>query len=228
MSSIFRKLFDIHTAIGKIMISICIILVFAGVIGLLKGKIFPVEEVVSENYFIGDSIPLHDGNYNLTVNYAKTTNEVTILNKKGDEKTILGNFIVVNITISKDELSELNIYKIATNDFKLKDHTGIYVPLNSIMGAMGWDAINVHIDDKKGGHIMSSTKFPTKNSLKDYHYYNQPILHDEKTFDVIFKMDKGISVENELMVLEVDFYVGSSKHKKGSDIILLPKPSNID
>ncbi len=228
MGTVFRKLFDIHTAIGKVMTSICIIIVFLGVASFVKGKIFPSEEIVSENYFIGDFIPLHDGNYNLIVNYAKTTNEVVVLDKKGENKVVSGHFIIVNLTVIKTIQSELKTHKIDTNDFKLKDHTGVYIPLNSIIGALGWDAIDVHIDDNKGGHIMSSTKFSTKNSFKDYNYYNQPILDVETTFDVIFKMDNGINVEDELMVLEVDLYWGNGKYKKGFDVILLPKPTNID
>ena len=40
----------------------------------------------------------------------------------------------------------------------LKTILGIYTS-NDIMGAFGWDAIDVHIDEDGEGHVMSSTDF---------------------------------------------------------------------
>ena len=94
------------------------------------------------------------------------------------------------------------------------------------MGAIGWDAIDLHIDDKNGGHVMSSTSFQTTKAYKDYSYYEQQISIEQATYNIVFSLADKVKVESDLIVLEVDFYVGNTQLRKGSDIILLPKPSN--
>lgn len=218
------KFFAWHSKIGGICTIVCIVFIVGVGIGVLIKKLKPSVDVVEINYFLGDNVPLHDDNYTVVANYAITLNEVEVLDKKDMNKVIEGNFIVVNITLNRNQESELKIHKIDSNDFKLKDHTGVYVPLNSIFGAIGWDAIDVHIANKEGSHIMSSTSFSTKNAFKDYNYLKTPITDEKAVFNIIFRLEDNLKVENELMVLEVDFYYGWRKHKRGSEIVLLPKP----
>ena len=131
------------------------------------------------------------------------------------------------MTISQNKDSSLKVHKLDKNDFKLKDHTGVYVPLNSIMGAVGWDDLDIHFDEKDGGHVMSSTNFSTTNAYEDYTYINYEIKPESSlTFDLYFKMDKFVDVKNELIVLEIDFYNFSNGYRKGSDIVLLDNPFN--
>ncbi len=227
MGNILLKLFDIHSSIGKIFTTLCVALLITAIIGIFMGKtvIKKNDDIVETNHFLNESVPFHDNNYELKVNSAKNNSHISIKDKNGDMSEIDGQFICVNITISQRNDSKLKKHKIDTNDFKLKDHTGVYLPLNSIMGALGWDAIDVHIDDNENGHIMSSTTFSTTNVYDDYNYIGLDISSsDVFTFDLYFEMDEFIDVTKELIVLEVDFFYTSADYKKGTDIVLLNNP----
>ena len=226
MREFFAKLFDIHSALGKVFTIVSLSIVIVGVIGSILNWSNPQNKVVEFNYFIGDKVPLHDDNYELVVNYAFSSNEYLIVNKDGEIEIIEGNLIIVNLTLSKNSMSELGPYYLTDDDFKIKDHTGVYIPLNSTMGAMGWDAIDLHIDNENGGHVMSSTSFQTTKAYKDYSYYKQQISTEQTTYNIVFSVTSDVKVESDLIVLEVDFYIGNSQLRKGSDIILLPKPNN--
>ena len=230
MKSFLKNLFDIHSIIGKICTSLCVALAVCAVIGLVIGttKIAQKNDVVETNYFLNEIVPVHDNNYELIINEVKNYNSITIKDKKGNEKVVEGYFICVNISISQNESSQLKSHKIDKDDFKIKDHTGVYVPLNDIMGAVGWDAIDVHFDDTDGGHVMSSTKFKTTTLYEDYNYIDFHLIPDtEYTFNLYFKTTKFIDVSKELIVLEVDFYYFSNGYRQGTDIILLSRPENL-
>lgn len=227
MKDFLKKIFDIHSVIGKICILFCVTVV----IGLAFGttKIAKKNDVVAANYFLNETVQIHDSNYILIVNEVKNYNTLTIKDKKGNEKLVEGYFICVNISISQNENSLLKSHKIDKNDFKIKDHTGVYVPLNDIMGVVGWSAIDVHFDDSDGGHVMSSTNFKTTTLYEDYNYIDFYLIPGiEGTFNLYFKTSKFIDVSKELIVLEVDFYNLSNDYKKGTDIILLNRPDNLN
>lgn len=212
-----------HKLIGTVILIFFIVLVIIVIPGTIVKYSQNTEDVVMHNYFIGEHVPLHDGNYDLVINAAENRNEVSIKEKNGGIKIVQGNFIVINLTIFKNENSQLKVYKIGSGDFKLKNHTGVYMPLNEILGAFGWDALDIHVDEKNGGHIMSSTNFSTIKAMKDYNYYGRPVIYDELNLDIVFKAPSGLSVVDDLIVLEVDFYLGANDYKKGSDIILLSR-----
>ena len=230
MKDFLKKIFNVHETIGKICSSLCIVAAIAAIIGLITGttRIATKDDVVKTNYFLNETVNIHDENYSLIITNAKSSTEITYLDKELKEIKLDGNFILVSIEIYQNKLSTLKNHNLDCNDFKLKDHTGVYVPLNDIMGAVGWDALDVHIDEQNGGRVMSSTEFSTVNLYKDYNYINKEIMPGEifKT-TLIFKMDTAIDPLTELIVLEVDFYIGSSNYKKGSDIILLNRPENL-
>lgn len=230
MKNLFKTLFDIHSIIGKICTAFCVSAIVVALIGLPFGltKCSKNNEVVETNYFLYEIIPLHDSNYNVIINNVSSFNNITILNKKNTEKNISGNFIGIDIQITQNANSNLKPHKFDTNDFKIKNHTGVYVPLNDIMEPIGWDGIDVHIDDKEGGHVMSSANFSTTNCIKDFNYINKSISSG-KTIDITlyFKLPTDIIYESNLIVLELDFYNTSFKYKKGTDIILLPRPENL-
>lgn len=229
MKDFFKKLFDIHSFIGKICTLTCIGIAIAALVGLIIGKtkIAKQDDVVETNYFLNQEASLHDLNYSLIVNGVKSLDSISVIDKKNNKVEVTGYFISVNLSIFQTSESKLKPHKIDKNDFKLKNHTGVYLPLNDIMGAVGWDAIDVHIDDKDGGHVMSSTDFSTTNAYEDYKYISYEISPGTSTtFDLYFKMDKFIDVTKELVVLETDFYIGKDTYKKGTDIVLLNNPFN--
>ena len=226
MKKILKSIFDIHSVVGKICTTSCIFAFAVALIGLIFGttKIHKDNAVVETNYFLNENVMIHDGNFCVKVTTAYTSNQIEILTKDNDVEVKTGTFICVELLISQDGNSELSTHTLDANDFKLKDHTGVYVPLNDIMSMLDLDAIDVHFDSKDGGHVISSAEFSTKNAVKDYNYIDKEIEKEiSYNFVIYFDLGNNLRVEEELMVLEIDFFVGSNDYKKGSDIILLSR-----
>jgi hypothetical protein len=230
MKKFFKFIFDIHTVVGKICTGICVFLVIGGLLGLIFGttKIQKDNEVVETNNFLNENVMLHNDNFSVEATRAYTANQIEILSKDKNTETKTGTFICVELFVTQTGDSKLEPHTLDTNDFKLKDHTGVYIPLNDIMSILDLHAIDVHIDSKDGGHVMSSANFLTQSAVKDYNYIDK-VIDKEKIYNfvVYFDLGKNLKVEEELMVLEIDFFVGSNEYKRGSDIILLPRKNNI-
>lgn len=73
MKSFFRNLFDIHSIIGKICISLCVALAVYAAIGIVIGttKNGKKNDIVETNYFLNETVPVHDNNYKLIINEVK-------------------------------------------------------------------------------------------------------------------------------------------------------------
>lgn len=207
------------------------IVVVAVLVATLIGVLFGVKsckqrdtiETVEAKYFMGDTVVVHQ-NYEIKVNYAKTVYSVSYFKKKGDsEKTILqGEYIEVNLDVTKSLDSELKNHKLDANDFKLRNHSGVYLPLNTIMAFFDIDMVDVHIDTDENGFVMSTADFSNKNAIKDYSWVGTELKNGETiNITLFFNMKEGYKVEEDLMLLEVDFYTGRSGIKKGEDIVLL-------
>lgn len=226
MKKFLKSFFDIHSVIGKICTTSCIVAFIVALIGLIFGttKIHKDNDVVETNYFLNENVMIHDDNFCVKVTTAYTTNQIEILTKNNEIKVKTGTFICVELLISQTGNSELDPHTLDVNDFKLKDHTGVYVPLNDIMSILDLNAIDVHFDSKDGGHVMSSAEFSTKSAIKDYNYIDK-IIEKGNSYNFLIYFDLGnkLKVEEELMVLEIDFFIGSNDYKKGSDIILLSR-----
>ena len=226
MKKFLKSFFDIHGVIGKICTTSCIVVFVAALIGLIFGttKIHKDNDVVETNYFLNENVMIHDDNFCVKVTNAYTNNQIEILTKNNEAEVKTGTFICVELLISQTCNSELGPHTLDVNDFKLKDHTGVHVPLNDIMSMLDLDAIDIHFDSKDGGHVMSSAEFSTKSAIKDYNYIDK-IIEKGNSYNFLIYFDLGnkLKVEEELMVLEIDFFIGSNDYKKGSDIILLPR-----
>lgn len=222
----FFKFLDKYEKFKKpiqIVIYIFIAMVFAStIIGVIFGvKSCSAKEVTEAKYFISDTVKVHD-NFNIKVLSARTVSSISILKKESElsKSTKNGNFIAVEVEISKDVNSE-KVHKLDVNDFKLKDHTGLYLPLNTIMSFFNIDAIDMHVDTDDNGFIRSDVDFSTRNAAKDYTWVNKQITKEVMNFTIYFKMDENYKVEENVMVLEIDFYVGKNGIKKGEDIVLV-------
>ena len=227
MKNYFLKIWKCHEFIGKVLSIVIVFFVVVALIGLIDGrtKFLVPNDVVETNYFLNENVPVHDSNYNLVINDVCSLNTLTILDKNEEEIHKDGFFISLNVTMSQKENSTLSKHTFDKNDFKLKDHTGVYIPLSDIAGAIGWNLIDVHFDEADGGNVMSSTEFSTKKCVEDYNFIDQSIEHgEEKEFVIIFDMESNIRVEDNLIVLEVDLYNLSNGYRQGNDIVLLPRP----
>lgn len=179
-------------------------------------------ETVEAKYFMNETVTVHN-NFDIKVYYAKTVNSISyIKNKKDINKTVLqGNYIEVNLDITQRENSTKDSHKLDPNDFKLRNHSGVYLPLNDIMSLFDIDAMDVHIDTDENGFVMSSADFSNKNAVKDFTWVNTKLQKGETVnITLFFDMQEGYQVEKDLMLLEVDFYIGRSETTKGEDIVL--------
>lgn len=232
MTNIFVRIWRWHSWIGKVLTIFGSMLFVSGIIGLIFGisKCVKPDEVYYTNTFLNEDFSFHNKNYYGKVFSAETLNKITIKNKKNEFEEKNGHYISVHLSISQTSESTFKEHKIDNNDFKLKDHTGVYIPFNEIGSMVGWDMIDYHWDRAKNGFVISSADFKTQNTISDYSYIGSKIAPG-KTIDVTlyFWMDEQYNVENQVMVLEIDFRtsLNSNVNNLGEDIILLPRPLNL-
>ena len=211
-------------------IQICIY-IFAGglLIGALVGFLFfgkgcdstDTIETVKAEYFMNQTVKVHEG-YEVKVNYAKTVDSISYMKEKHDtEKTTLqGNYILVNLDLTRNLDSTARTHDLDVNDFKLRDHNGVYLPLNDIGSLIDMDMFDVHFITDENGSIISEADFDNKNAIKDYTWVGKELINGETiNLTLFFEMKEGYKVEEDLMLLEVDFYYGIG-NKKGEDIVL--------
>lgn len=134
MSKFFKFLDKYEKAKQPLQIVIYII-IGAAVVSTLIGVIFGLRsyyapELTEAKYFISDSVEVHQ-NFNIKVLSARTVSTISILKQENDSSitTIEGNYIAVGVEVFKNSTREKE-NKLDVNDFKLKDHTGLYIPLN--------------------------------------------------------------------------------------------------
>lgn len=207
-----------------ILIAIVAVSTLVGIIfGVRSCKSNNTIETVEAKYFMNEVVEIHD-NFDIKVYYAKTVDSISYQKEKDstEKTTLTGNYIEVNLDITKNIDSEEEDHKLDVNDFKLRNHSGVYLPLNDIMGLFNIDALDVHIDTDENGFVMSEADFSNKNAVKDFSWVGT-VLKNGETMNItlFFKMSEGYHVEKTLMLLEVDFYTGRSGIKKGEDIVLL-------
>jgi hypothetical protein len=207
-----------------ILIAIVAVSTLVGIIfGVRSCKSNNTIETVEAKYFMNEVVEIHD-NFDIKVYYAKTVDSISYQKEKDstEKTTLTGNYIEVNLDITKNIDSEEEDHKLDVNDFKLRNHSGVYLPLNDIMGLFNIDALDVHIDTDENGFVMSEADFSNKNAVKDFSWVGT-VLKNGETMNItlFFKMSEGYHVEKTLMLLEVDFYPGRSGIKKGEDIVLL-------
>lgn len=216
-----KKPFQIFIYI--IIAGVAIATLIAIIFGTRNCKSNNTIETVEAKYFMNEAVEVH-GNFNVTVYYAKTVNSISILKKKNDVEKVdlIGNYIEVNLDITKHIDSTENNHKLDSNDFKLRNHSGVYLPLSDILGLFDINALDVHIDTDENGFVMSSADFDNKNAVKDYAWVGTELINGETiNLTLFFEMKEGYEVEKDLMLLEVDLYYGKSGIKKGEDIVLL-------
>lgn len=191
-------------------------------IGVIFGfKSCSNPEVIEAKHFMTNNVEIHE-NFNIKVLSARTVSTISILKKENDTSKNIknGNFIAIEVEISKNAGSTKE-HKLDINDFKLKDHTGVYLPLNDIMSFFNIDAVDLYVYTDENGFIISDVDFSTKKAIKDFTWVNKSVEEEALSFTIYFEMKENYKVEEEIMVLEVDFYDGKYGIKKGEDIILV-------
>ena len=234
MKNFFLSIWNWHGHIGKALSIFMAALLAAALIGIVTGttKCREANEIVYTNIFLNESFELHNSNYEVSILSALTKEEITIENKKGSPESLSGHYVDVEIKISQKPESEMKAHTFDRDDFKLKGHTGVYLPLNDIASIVGWDMVDFHWDKKDNGFVISSADIKTRESVNDYTYVGKTISPGmELNFHIYLPVsNKAYSVETSLMVLEIDFYWGGawSEERRGEDVILLPRPGNLN
>lgn len=231
VSGFFKGLVDWFSTLKKavqwFIYAVIIVAIIGTMVGVLLGtkscKSVDTIETVEAKNFMNETVIVHE-NYDVKVYYAKTVTLISYLKSKKDTEktTVQGNYIEVNLDIKRKEDSVAKNHKLDTNDFKLRDHSGVWLPLSDIMGLFDINALNVHIDTDENGFVRSTAKFGNKNAIKDYAWVGTELQNGETlNLTLFFKMDEGYKVEEDLMLLEVDLYWTGFGIKKGEDIVLL-------
>ncbi len=211
MADWFRNL-ETGKKIGIIVGSIILV----GIIITLIIIFVPKYEGPGENCtFIGESANLHD-EYIIRVDSVTEYDEIEIIKNDGDtEKSVLigddSHYIAVTITIIRDNVADpKEDHEFDKNDFKLKDHTGIQIK-------------NVNFTSIADGSVLSFTDFSTKTAIEDFSWIGETInTGEQKQIIIYFEIDKDISYNNTVMVLETDLFLGAGSNL-GKDIVLTNK-----
>ena len=233
MKHFFKTVWNWHGWIGKFFTIFCVTCLISGLTGLALGitQWKRRDDIIYTNIFLNEKFNLHDSNYEVTVIDAKTEKQITITNRQGNEELIDGHFVDAKVKIFQNIESKEKTHKFDRDDFKLKGHTGVYLPLSDIASIVGWDMIDCHWDKKDNGYVVSSADISTEKAVADYRYIGETISPgEEKIFHVYLPIsNSNCNVETSVMILEFDFLFGGlwNERKRGEDVILLPRPGNL-
>lgn len=163
--------------------------------------------------FINEKANLHN-EYYITVLDCTDQNSIFVLKNKGDleETELIGtdkHFISVTILLQHINVSEeKEAHSLDTNDFKIKDHTGIQIG-------------NLNLFSKENGLALENKDFSTTKAQLDYKWVDNGVEPgDQKTIILYFEVPKSISTTDTTIVLEADFFSGRTNKKAGTDIVL--------
>lgn len=225
--SIFEKYDRVRNYIQQLIYIVIIIAVISTLIGVILGtkscKSNDTIETVEAKYFMNETVIVHES-FEVKVYSAKTVNSIEYLKSKKDnfKTSISGNYIEINLDITKLDDGTENNYELGASNFKLRNHSGVYLPLNDIMGLFDINALDVHIDTDENNFVMSNANFSNKKAIKDFTWVGKTLKNGEKmNITLFFRMEEGYQVEKDLMLLEVDLYYSGIGAKKGEDIVLL-------
>ena len=231
MNKIFGSIEWFQNNISRLIQWIIYAVVIAGIITGLPTIIKscnsePDYETINAN-FIEEKAKLHGENFSIQVLDAITVSKITIKDEKSSEETIEkeGNYVAVTVKIRQNSNST-EAHTLDNNDFKLKDHTGTLVPIGDILDLIDVTAPDFRSDS--GDSINSNASFSTRKAIKDYTWVGTSISKEQATvITLYFEIDSDLSVENTIMILEVDFYTGFGETNSATDIVLFKRKEPI-
>lgn len=171
-----------------------------------------------EAFFIGGEAPLHDC-YTITVLDKRVLESVKTKDEESSANMTekMGNILSVTLSIKQTEGNKT--HRLDQNDFKLKDHNGVKIPLSEILELIDVNSPDFHFSQTES--VFSNDSFSTTTPIKDYSWLGKELqVGQEEIITIYFSMPKDINLEKTLMILEVDFYFGGGKTNTGTDIIL--------
>lgn len=203
-------------------ITVWAVVILGLVVGIAFGTIKKESYIPAESCtFIGEPISMHLDEYEITVLSVSETDRISVLKDEDDvEKTEIFqegfHFVVVEVNIHRNQIENSKDVKLRSSDFKLKNHSGIFVPASELGDLLEYPIFDFYTD----GSAISDADFPTTNSITDFDWYDSSIdLEEDIVIDLYFQMTNEYSVGSSIMVFEVDFFIGSGDNK-GIDIVL--------
>lgn len=198
----------------KILYPIIVLVIAIAIIAFIIIFVPKYDKPQKNCIFLNEQANLHV-EYYITVTDFKDCDNIEILRNKDDKvKTKLfgidKHFISVTILLEHINVSNPNETKpLKPNTFKLKDHTGVQIG-------------NFNFGSKNDGFALSEKDFSTTIAIEDYSWVDTLILPgEEKTITIYFEVEKDISTNNTITVLESDlFSFLESENHLGTDIVL--------
>lgn len=188
-----------------------LLLLSVGSFGLASCKIYKGAE---ENcVFINEKANLHNEYYVTVLGVEEHENIYIYKNSEDTEKSqLIGtsvHYIEAKVLIERQLLTgPKEDHTFDTDDFKIKDHTGVQIK-------------NLNLFSNENGLALETTDFSTQKVIKDYSWFGQSV--ESGSFvevSLFFSFSKSLSVFEDMMVLEFDFFSGRSNGKSGTDIVL--------
>lgn len=193
----------------KIVFSLILIAIIVIVIIFIPKYNGPEKNCV----FLNEKANLHE-EYYVTVLDFEDCEKISILKNQDDleETELIGtdkHFISITVLIEHINVAnEKEAHILDVDDFKLKDHTGVQLK-------------NLYLFSKENGLALENKNFSTINSQKDYKWVNTSIdAGTQRTITLYFEVPEEISTLDTTIVLEVDFFIGRSNGKAGTDLVL--------
>lgn len=188
--------------------------------GLAKGK---TQETAIAEHFINEKVLLHDGEYEITVNYAKFVDSISYLKSAKDKNqaTKTGNYLQIELDIVKLKKQIEKSHTLKLTDFTLKCNAKIQLPFYGSYKLYGSDNKELKIEPDENGCITNANTLEQTNAISDYLWINREIRFKEKVRVTLnFSIDK-ITDEKNVFIISADFLDGNYRNKKGTEITLI-------
>lgn len=187
---------------------------------LSKGK---AQETAVAEHFINEKVLLHDGEYELTVNYAKFVDSISYLQsaKNKNKVTKIGDFLEIELDIVKLKRQTEKSHTLRLSDFELTSNAKIQFPYYGGYNLYGSDNNEITINPDKNYCFTNANTLEQTNAVSDYFWINREIRFKEKVRVTLnFAIDKE-TYEKNVFILTTDFLDGDYGYKKGSEITLI-------
>lgn len=203
--------------IVTVVVSITCIMV---VPSLSKGK---AQETAIAEHFINEKVSLHNGEYEITVNYAKFVSDISYLKSAKDKNqtTKTGNYLEIELDIVKLKKQIEKSHTLKLKDFALKSNAKIQLPFYGSCKLYSSDNKELTIEPNENGCITNVNTLEQINAISDYSWINREIRFKEKVkITLNFVIDKETDEKN-VFILTADFLDGNYRVNKGTEIALI-------
>lgn len=185
---------------------------------LSKGKAY---ETVAVEHFLNEQVSLHNGEYQVTVNYAKSVNGISYLKSAKDKNKVCktGNYLEIELDIVKIKRQAEKSHILKPSDFALKSNAKIKLPFYGSYRLYGID--DTEIEPDENNCITNTDVLKERSAICDYAWVNKEIRYKEKVRITLNFLIGEVTDKRAVYILTIDFLEGHYDNKKGTEIALL-------